>query len=202
MRAAERTQVAVVGAGPAGLLLACLLERHGVETVILEARSRAYVEARIRAGVLEQGTRDVLLDAGLGDRMERDGLVHGGIYLRFDGESHHIPMSALTDGRTVTIYGQTEVVKDLIAARLASGDTSAVRVRGRVGGRPRGRRTSGPVHPSGTSASFGATSSPAAMASIASAGLRFPVISSASGSGITRSPGWGSWLASRPPPMS
>lgn len=120
MRAAERTQVAVVGAGPAGLLLACLLERHGVETVILEARSRAYVEARIRAGVLEQGTRDVLLDAGLGDRMERDGLVHGGIYLRFDGESHHIPMSALTNGRTVTIYGQTEVVKDLIAARLAS----------------------------------------------------------------------------------
>ena len=121
MRAAERTQVAVVGAGPAGLLLACLLERHGVETVILEARSRAYVEARIRAGVLEQGTRDVLLDVGLGDRMEREGLVHVGIYLRFDGESHHIPLSELTDGRTVTIYGQTEVVKDLVAARIASG---------------------------------------------------------------------------------
>lgn len=71
--------------------------------------------------MLEQGTRDVLLDVGLGDRMEREGLVHGGIYLRFDGESHHIPMSELTDGRTVTIYGQTEVVKNLVAARIASG---------------------------------------------------------------------------------
>ncbi len=105
MRAVARTQVAVVGAGPAGLLLAHLLDRHGVDTVILEARSREYVEARIRAGVLEQGTRDVLLDGGLGDRMEREGLVHGGIYLRFDGESHHIPMSELTNGRTVPISG-------------------------------------------------------------------------------------------------
>ncbi|HUB05324.1 MAG TPA: 4-hydroxybenzoate 3-monooxygenase [Solirubrobacteraceae bacterium] len=121
MSAGERTQVAIVGAGPAGLLLGHLLERHGIDTVILEARSRDYVEARIRAGVLEQGTRDVLLDAGLGDRLEREGLVHGGIYLRFDGHSHHVPMSELTGGRTVTIYGQTEVVKDLIAARIDSG---------------------------------------------------------------------------------
>lgn len=116
-----RTQVAIVGAGPAGLLLGHLLHRHGVETVILEARSREYCEARIRAGVLEQGTRDVLREAGLGERMEREGLVHGGIYLRFDGRSHHIPMSELTNGRAVTIYGQTEVVKDLIAARLETG---------------------------------------------------------------------------------
>ena len=116
-----RTQVAIIGAGPAGLLLAHLLHRHGVDSVVLEARSRAYCEARIRAGVLEQGTRDVLIEAGVGARMEREGLIHGGIYLRFDGRSHHIPMSDLTGGRAVTIYGQTEVVKDLIEARLASG---------------------------------------------------------------------------------
>jgi len=80
-----------------------------MESVLLEARSREYCEARIRAGVLEQGTREVLIESGVGERMEREGLVHGGIYLRFDGQSHHIPMSELTDGRTVTIYGQTEV---------------------------------------------------------------------------------------------
>ncbi len=118
---AERTQVAIIGAGPAGLLLAHLLHRHGVDSVVLEARSREYCEARIRAGVLEQGTRDVLIEAGVGARMEREGLIHGGIYLRFDGGSHHIPMTELTGGRAVTIYGQTEVVKDLIEARLASG---------------------------------------------------------------------------------
>ena len=113
--------MAIVGAGPAGLLLGHLLHRRSIESVVLEARSREYCEARIRAGVLEQGTRDVLLEAGLGQRMEREGMVHGGIYLRFDGGSHHIPMSELTGGQTVTIYGQTEVVKDLIAARLRAG---------------------------------------------------------------------------------
>ncbi len=108
-----------MGAGPAGLLLGQLLHRHGIECVIVEARGREYCEARIRAGVLEQGTRDLLVEAGVGERMEREGLVHGGIYLRFDGQSHHIPIDELTGGRAVTIYGQTEVVKDLIAARLA-----------------------------------------------------------------------------------
>ena len=117
----ERTQVAIIGAGPAGLLLGNLLDQHGIDNVIVEARSRDYCEARVRAGVLEQGTRDVLLAAGLGGRMEREGLVHGGIYLRFDDQSHHIPMNELTGGRTVTIYGQTEVVKDLIRARLRTG---------------------------------------------------------------------------------
>ena len=117
----EHTQVAIVGAGPAGLLLGRLLERHGVDNVILEPRTREYCEARVRAGVLEQGSREVLLEAGVGERMAREGLIHGGIYLCFDGERHHIPISELTGGRCLTIYGQTEVVKDLIAARLATG---------------------------------------------------------------------------------
>jgi p-hydroxybenzoate 3-monooxygenase len=118
---ADRTQVAIVGAGPAGLLLGHLLHRQGIATVILEARSREYCEARVRAGVLEQATRELLLEAEVGERMQREGLVHGGIHLRFDGESHHIAMDRLTGGRSVTIYGQTEVVKDLIVARLRSG---------------------------------------------------------------------------------
>jgi p-hydroxybenzoate 3-monooxygenase len=118
MAARERTQVAIIGAGPAGLLLGQLLRRHGIESVILEARSRAYCEARIRAGVLEQTTRDLLIEAGVGQRLQREGLVHGGIYLAFDGERHHIAMDELTGGRSVTVYGQTEVVKDLIATRI------------------------------------------------------------------------------------
>ncbi len=114
----ERTQVAIVGAGPAGLLLGQLLAREGIDSVILEARSREHVQGRIRAGVLEQGTIDVLREAGVGERMDREGLMHGGIYLCFEGTRHHIPMSELTGGRGVMIYGQTEVVKDLVAARL------------------------------------------------------------------------------------
>src|ERR1700749_4954162 len=117
----ERTQVAIIGAGPAGLLLGQLLQRQGIEAVILEARSRDYVEARIRAGLLEQGTIEVLREAGVGERMDAEGLVHGGIYLFFDHTGHHIPMRELTHGRTMMIYGQTEVVKDLIEARLAAG---------------------------------------------------------------------------------
>jgi p-hydroxybenzoate 3-monooxygenase len=117
----DRTQVAIVGAGPAGLLLGQLLLRHGVDAVILEARDRDYVEARIRAGLLEPGTTDVLREAGVGERLDREGLVHGGIYLNFDGRRHHVAISELTGGHTITVYGQTEVVKDLIAARLASG---------------------------------------------------------------------------------
>ncbi len=116
-----RTQVGIVGAGPAGLTLGRLLENAGIETVVLEARSREYCEARIRAGVLEQGSVDLLRDAGVGARLEREGLVHRGISLQFDGERHRIPLSELADGRAIVIYGQTEVVRDLIAARLESG---------------------------------------------------------------------------------
>jgi p-hydroxybenzoate 3-monooxygenase len=116
-----RTQVGIVGAGPAGLMLARLLQQGGIEAVVLEARSREHVEQRIRAGVLEQGTVDLLEAAGVGDRMRREGLVHRGIKLQFDGERHRIPLSELTDGRTIVVYGQTELVKDLIAARLERG---------------------------------------------------------------------------------
>ncbi len=106
-----------MGAGPAGLLLGRLLARAGIDTVILEARSREYVEARIRAGVLEQGTVDVLHEAGVAERLDREGLRHGGIHLNFDGARHRIALDELTGGRSVTVYGQTEVVKDLVAAR-------------------------------------------------------------------------------------
>jgi p-hydroxybenzoate 3-monooxygenase len=115
-----RTQVGIVGAGPAGLMLAQLLQLQGIESVVVEARSREYCEHRIRAGVLEQGTIDLLEQAGVGDRMRREGLVHHGVELQFDGERHRIPLSDLT-GRSIVIYGQTEVVKDLIATRVAQG---------------------------------------------------------------------------------
>ena len=114
----SRTQVGIVGAGPAGLVLSHLLQREGIECVVLEDRSREYVEKRVRAGVLEQGTVDLLTELGLADRLHREGLVHQGIELRFDGQGHRIPFEELAEGRAITIYGQQEVVKDLIAARL------------------------------------------------------------------------------------
>ena len=115
-----RTQVGIVGAGPAGLMLSHLLHREGVESVVLEARSRDYVEQRVRAGVLEQGSVELLVETGLGDRLKREGAVHEGINLQFDSERHRVPMTELT-GRAITIYGQQEVVRDLVAARLAAG---------------------------------------------------------------------------------
>ena len=117
-----RTQVGIVGAGPAGLTLAQLLRAEGIESVVLEARSRDYVEHRIRAGVLEQGTVDTLVGAGAGERLRREGIVHHGIGLQFGGERHRVPLSELTGGAAIVIYGQTEIVKDLIAIRLDAGD--------------------------------------------------------------------------------
>jgi len=118
-----RTQVGIVGAGPAGLLLSHLLHREGVESVVIENRSRDYVEHRVRAGVLEQGSVDVLNEAGVGERLGRQGLKHHGIEIRFGGSGHRIDFPSLTGGRSITVYGQQEVVKDLIAARLAAGGT-------------------------------------------------------------------------------
>ena len=141
--ATARTQVAIVGAGPAGLLLGQLLRRAGIESVILEARSREYAEHRVRAGVLEHGTVELLDAVGVGGRLHREGLVHRGIELRFAGRTHRIDLEALT-GHVITVYGQQEVVKDLIAARLADGgaiewEVRDVRLEGIDGDSPRVR---------------------------------------------------------------
>lgn len=116
-----RTQVGIVGAGPAGLMLGHLLHRHGIDSVIVENRTQEYVIERVRAGVLEQGSVDLMQAAGVGARLAREGLRHEGIYIAFNGERHRIDMAALTRGRAITVYGQNEVVKDLIAARIATG---------------------------------------------------------------------------------
>jgi p-hydroxybenzoate 3-monooxygenase len=116
----RRTQVGIVGAGPAGLFLSCLLARAGIDSIVLEKRSRSHVENRIRAGVLEQGTVDLLTEAGVGARLRREGLSHEGIEIRVGGRGHRIDFRALT-GKAITVYGQHEVVKDLISAHLAEG---------------------------------------------------------------------------------
>jgi p-hydroxybenzoate 3-monooxygenase len=135
-----RTQVGIVGAGPAGLLLSHLLHLEGIESVVLELRSRDYVEQRIRAGVLEQGTVELLERAGVADRLHREGMVHHGIELRSRRRRQRVPLTELT-GRSITIYGQQEVVKDLVRARLDAGgqvlfEVDDVRLEGIDGDRP------------------------------------------------------------------
>jgi len=144
-----RTQVGIVGAGPAGLFLGHLLHLEGIDSVIIESRSREHVIERVRAGVLEQGTVDLMIETGIGERLRREGMRHGGVHLAFLGRRHRIDFEALTGGRGITIYGQNEVVKDLIGARLATGrplyyeveevspagfDSAQPRVRFRLGG--------------------------------------------------------------------
>ena len=118
---ASRVPVGIVGAGPAGLMLSHLLHLAGIESVVLENRTREDVEGTIRAGVLEQGTVDLLTETGVGERLHREAFFHRGVYLRFGGATHHIDMQALTGGKRVTVYAQHEVIKDLVAARLAAG---------------------------------------------------------------------------------
>jgi p-hydroxybenzoate 3-monooxygenase len=116
-----RTQVGIVGAGPAGLLLSLMLERRGIDSVIVESRTREAIEATIRAGILEQSTVDLMAELGVADRLRREGVVHEGTILRFGGRDHRIDFKALTGGRVATLYPQHEVLKDLIAARLERG---------------------------------------------------------------------------------
>jgi p-hydroxybenzoate 3-monooxygenase len=141
-----RTQVAIIGSGPAGLLLGQLLHLYGIDNVILERKDRDYVLARIRAGVLEQGTVDMLDEAGVAGRLHKEGLVHGGVELSFGGQRHRIDMKTATGGKTVTVYGQTEVTRDLMDARDAEGlttiyDTADVSLHDFDGDRPRVRYT-------------------------------------------------------------
>ncbi len=137
----HQTQVGIVGAGPAGLMLGHLLHLRGIDSIVVEARSRDYVASRVRAGVLEQGTVDLMHEAGLGARLGREGMRHEGIYLAFEGARHRVDLAGLTGGRAITVYGQHEVVKDLLDARAASGrplffEAEGVRVEGLESERP------------------------------------------------------------------
>jgi p-hydroxybenzoate 3-monooxygenase len=138
--AAMRTQVGIVGAGPAGLMLSHLLHRSGIQSIVLESRSRTYVEQRVRAGVLEQWAADLLVETGVGRRLQREAMRHDGIFFCFDGALHHLDFRNLV-GKGIAIYGQQEIVKDLIGQRLADGgevffDVDDVRLRGFDGGAP------------------------------------------------------------------
>jgi p-hydroxybenzoate 3-monooxygenase len=136
-----RTQVGIIGAGPAGLTLAHLLHLQGIESIVLESRSRQYVEQRVRAGVLEHGTVELLKESGVGERLQQEGLPHEGVELRFGGAGHRIDFADLTGGKSITIYAQHEVIKDLVAARVKAGgeiyfDAEAIRL-GDVSGNPK-----------------------------------------------------------------
>jgi p-hydroxybenzoate 3-monooxygenase len=136
-----RTQVGIVGAGPAGLMLSHLLHREGIDSIILENRSREYIESRIRAGLIEQWASDLLIETGVGERMQREAMFHNGIYFCFNRALHYIDFRKLV-GKGVTIYGQQEVIKDLIARRLADGgqilfEVGDVSVHDFAGGNPK-----------------------------------------------------------------
>ena len=185
-----RTQVGIIGAGPAGLVLSHLLAAAGIESVVLEHRSREYVEQRVRAGVLEHPSVELLRELGLAERLDREGMRHGGIQIAYDGHRHRIDFLELT-GKCITVYGQQEVVKDLIAARLDAGapilfevaDVSIARLRHR---RARVIRFTRPTALGGAAC---ATSSPAATASTVCAVRPMPDGLSQSSSATIRSRG-------------
>jgi len=147
-----RTQVAIVGAGPAGLFLGHLLHLEGIDSIVIENRSQEHVVERVRAGVLEQGTVDLMIETGVGERVRREGMRHRGIRLAFEGTRHRIDFEELTGGRAITVYGQNEVVQDLIAARRATArplhyEVEGVTVTDFEGDRPRVRfRLNGDEH--------------------------------------------------------
>lgn len=116
-----KTRVAIIGSGPSGLLLGQLLLNAGIDNIIIERKDPDYILSRIRAGVLEQGTVDLLREAGVGARMDEEGLIHDGFKVAFDGRSEHIDLKALTGGKTVMVYGQTEVTRDLLQTRKGAG---------------------------------------------------------------------------------
>ena len=191
-----RTQVAIIGSGPSGLLLGQRLHDCGIDAVILERRSKDYVLGRIRAGVLEQGAVDLIDEVGCGERMHREGLVHDGIEFCFDGARHRIDLKGLTSGKSVMIYGQTEVTADLMDAREAVGavtvyEASEVSLHGFDGDRPT-------VSPT----SSRAISSADATVSMASAARAFPMPQSRLSSGSIRLAGLAFWPMCRRFPTS
>ena len=167
------TQVAIIGAGPAGLFLAHLLYREGIDCVVLEARSRAYVEDRVRAGVLEQGTVDLMHELGLDQRLRRECMIDEAIDIRFgNGKLIHVHFPELVAGKVVTIYGQQEVVKDLIAARIADGAPIEFEAEVTALRRARQRQADDPLSQATPSTRSPATSSRAATVFMASAARR------------------------------
>ncbi len=197
-----RTQVGIIGAGPAGLMLARLLHLNGISSVIIENRSRDYIENRIRAGLIEHWAADLLVDVGVGARMQREGVLHWGINIGINGDLHRIDFKKLVDKR-VTIYGQQEVVKDLVAQRLADGGPLLFEVDGVSVHELTGERPKITVHITRAARRRSiAISSPAATAFTASAGRASPTACSACSSAIIRSAGSASWRRARRPTMS
>ena len=170
-----KVQVAIIGAGPSGLLLGALLHKAGIDAIVLEQRSADYVLGRIRAGVLEQVTVDLLEEAGVAARLHAEGLAHAGIELCFGGERHRIDMHGLTGGKQVMVYGQTEVTRDLMQRAPSRGPADRLRSRGREPARLRRRDAERPLREGRRAARAStATSSPAATATTASAGPSVP----------------------------
>ncbi len=141
-----RTQIGIIGAGPAGLVLAHLLHLEGIDAIVIEDKSRHYIENRLRAGLLEQGSADLLIETGVGARLQKERMYHKGIYLKFNGRLHRIDFEDLV-GQGVMIYAQQEVIKDLVAARLVRRIAALFRGRRCRGLRSEGRASQNPLHP-------------------------------------------------------